>query len=107
MSGNLISKDRAEFFESIKSLSEESQKEIIDIYKTEIKAHHANEEIKLTLKQSTHFMNLGFGSILALSAFLLAAYAIYQKANLLDLAALITPIAGLAGVFLWGFQRKN
>jgi hypothetical protein len=70
------------------------------------------EELKLNAKKydSHHkFRQSGliYGTLLALSALALGAFGIINKAELLSLAALITPIAGLAGVFIWGYQRRD
>ena len=42
------------------------------------------------------------GTVLASGAIALGAYAVAQGANVYAIAALVAPISGLAGVFVWG-----
>ncbi|MCJ2137021.1 hypothetical protein MKK69_23750 [Methylobacterium sp. J-026] len=50
---------------------------------------------------------LFLGTALASGTIALGAFAVAQGANVYAIAALVTPIAGLAGVFVWGGQRPN
>ncbi|MCJ2057675.1 hypothetical protein MKL09_14045 [Methylobacterium sp. J-048] len=50
---------------------------------------------------------LFLGTALASGAIALGAYAVAQGTNVYAIAALVTPISGLAGVFVWGAQRPN
>ncbi|NVN80577.1 MULTISPECIES: hypothetical protein [unclassified Vibrio] len=47
------------------------------------------------------------GTFLALSSLALCAFAIHEKADLVPLAAVLTPIAGIAGVFVWGYRPNK
>jgi hypothetical protein len=50
---------------------------------------------------------LFLGTALASGAIALGAFAVAQGANVYAIAALVTPISGLAGVFVWGGQRPR
>jgi hypothetical protein len=93
--------------EQIKNLSENDKQLFVDIFKDNLK-----EKARLERKRQDHKLlirsaSIFFGSLLAGCSLLLAAHAINLKASLLELAAVFTPIAGIAGVFIWGFQRKD
>lgn len=47
------------------------------------------------------------GTGLASGAIALGAYGISQGANLFSIAALVAPISGLAGVFVWGGRLRR
>jgi hypothetical protein len=96
-----------EIFTKIKDFSESEKEQIIEIHKTRLANQASLEHKKLIYSSGLKFALAILGTGLASAAFILAAHAINSKASLIELAALITPIAGLAGVFLWGFQRKD
>ena len=50
---------------------------------------------------------LFLGTALASGAIALGAFVVAQGANVYAIAALVTPIFGLAGVFVWGGQRPE
>jgi uncharacterized membrane protein len=47
------------------------------------------------------------GTFLATASLALCAYAIQRGANLAPLAAVLGPVAGIAGVFIWGYQPRG
>ena len=47
------------------------------------------------------------GTGLALLSLALTAFAIYVKADLPSLAVILTGVAGIAGVFLWGYRPRD
>lgn len=47
------------------------------------------------------------GTGLALLSLALTAYAIYARADLPSIAIILTGVAGVAGVFLWGYRPKE
>ena len=50
---------------------------------------------------------LFLGTALASGAIALGAYAVAQGADVYAIAALVTPISGLAGIFVWGGRRPK
>jgi hypothetical protein len=99
--------ENSRFIEELKNLPSESQDKLIEIYGNKQKALIEFEHKKEELLQKAKYQGIAFGTFLAALVIGLGAFAISQKSNLLEVAALITSIAGLAGVFLWGFQRKD
>ncbi len=46
------------------------------------------------------------GTFLAAASLAVCAFAIWKGASLAPLAAVLAPIAGIAGVFVWGYRPK-
>ena len=55
------------------------------------------------LRQYRYFSVLS-GMTLAIGSLGLCAYGVESKANLLPLAAALGPVAGLAGIYIWGYR---
>jgi hypothetical protein len=47
------------------------------------------------------------GTFLATGSLALCAFAVEKGANLVPIAAVLAPIAGIAGVFIWGYQPRR
>lgn len=46
------------------------------------------------------------GMLLAIASLALCAFGIERQADLLPLAGVLGPVAGLAGVFIWGYRPR-
>lgn len=53
------------------------------------------------------YLSIVCGTLLALASLSLSAFAIQRGASLTPLAAVLAPIAGIAGVFLWGYRISD
>ena len=51
--------------------------------------------------------SMWLGTLLGLVSLAVGAYGIYREANLFGIAALLAPVSGLSGVFVWGFSTKG
>ena len=52
-------------------------------------------------------LSLLLGTILAFGGLALGGFAVSVGANLLGVAAVLAPISGLAGIFVWGHGRRR
>ena len=71
-----------------------------------------NEEHAEKRRQSNHlrlyrYFSVVCGLTLAIASLALCALAIERKTDLWPLAVVLGPIAGIAGVFLWGYRPKD
>ena len=53
------------------------------------------------------YVSVACGSALALCSLGVCAYAIHAKADLVPVAIVLGPVAGLAGIFVWGYRPKS
>ena len=51
--------------------------------------------------------SIWLGTVLAALSLAVGAYGIYAQANLLHIAALLAPVSGVAGVFIWGYRPNG
>lgn len=61
---------------------------------------------QIRLRRS-HIIAIVCGFMLGMASLAVCTYGIYRESNLLQLAAVIGPTAGLAGVFLWGYTATK
>jgi hypothetical protein len=104
----------AEELKVIASLSPELGKVLIDIWaenQRSLMAIKENEHLifdkNAKTKRIQSILAPVLGTLMATIAFALGAFGIQANANLWAIAALITPIAGLAGVLIWGYQKSK
>lgn len=88
-----------------------SAKALFDLYQTSANNYERRvDEDKLRqTRQENHavflrYLSIVCGTLLAFASLSLSAFAIQRGASLVPLAAVLTPIAGIAGVFLWGYR---
>lgn len=71
-----------------------------------------DEEVAEDRKQSHHlrlyrYVSVLSGTLLAIASLALCAFGIERQTNLLSLAGVLGPGAGLAGVFIWGYRPQD
>jgi hypothetical protein len=89
-------------------------RKLFDIYCQNVEKYQEREDARLSkeLTEQRHLHNYRALSIiagtgLAMASLLLCGYAIYKEANLLPVAGVLGPVAGIAGVFVWGYRPKD
>jgi hypothetical protein len=90
-----------------------SAQKLFDMYRAALQAserrqddahlEHFKEQRHLRLYR---YFSVLSGVFLAIAALGLCAFGIERQANRYPIAALLTPIAGLAGVFIWNYRPR-
>ena len=71
-----------------------------------------DEKIAEERKQAHHlrlyrYVSVLSGTLLAVASLALCAFGIERQTDLLPLAGVLGPVAGLAGVFIWGYRPQD
>lgn len=72
-----------------------------------LKAERAEKSQQLDHIQRYRYLSIISGEILALASLAVIAYGIHRGSQLTHIAIAISPVAGLAGVFVWGYRPKD
>jgi hypothetical protein len=91
-----------------------SARRVMEQYYAAYEAHEArlDREHEAALRYQAHiqryrYVSVAFGSLLAAMSLGVCAFGIHQKAEILPLAYILGPVAGLAGVFVWGIDPNR
>lgn len=86
-------------------------KERLQLYFEAIKNHERRLDGELEFRareqkhvQSYRLLSVACGALLGFSSLILCGYGLAVGANLLPLAAVLAPVSGIAGVFVWGYR---
>lgn len=76
-----------------------------EVVRAAIESDIKSQEVMIARSWNFKLTCLFLGTFLGFSALTLAAFGIFNKADLKDLAIMITPISVLAGIFLVGSKK--
>lgn len=81
--------------------------ELKDQYERAIVASMLDEVENSRHRRFYSILSVVLGTFLATISLVVCLYGIHEGANLLALAALLGPVSGLAGVFVWGYRPQQ
>jgi hypothetical protein len=81
--------------------------EVTKLYEKAAVEQMADDIANSRHKRLYSILSLSLGTFPATISLGVCLYGIHQGTNLLSLAAMIGPVAGLAGVFVWGYRPKS
>jgi hypothetical protein len=84
----------------------------LHLYSIKKKIEQKDRELDAKEKHQKHiqkyrYFSVAAGCLLALASLALCAFFVYMNADITPLAYILGPLAGLAGVFIWGYRPSK